>query len=233
MSTILCKLKIKELNLTKHNPLTEHEHTRFGNRWYPGVMAAYQIVDDRLSEKGKIRDKCLSAFLGKSAFFWKIIFIVQKFILNFGREKERYLVQFYDKSLYANIRSKMQSYNVKMPHRKEKGRYLTQSYNKSPYNHRKIQKATWVKKITPKTSITQRLRTDLRRSDGMMTASQPVLLNWCTGSKPSHLPQSCRIKRTQIYQSLLCRKNEKKKHPLPWFTIMDDNTLMSKTRKMN
>ena len=47
-----------------------------------------------------------------------------------------------------------------------KGRDLTQSYDKSPYNHRKIQKATWQHKNATKTSITQRLQTDLGRSVG-------------------------------------------------------------------
>ena len=47
---------------------------------------------------------------------------------------------------------------------REKGRDLTQSYDKSPYNIRKIQKATWQHKNATKTSITQRLRTDLGRS---------------------------------------------------------------------
>ena len=47
---------------------------------------------------------------------------------------------------------------------RERGRDLTQSYDKRPYTHRKIQKATWQhKKTPPKTSITQRLRTDLGR----------------------------------------------------------------------
>ena len=47
---------------------------------------------------------------------------------------------------------------------REKGRDLTQSYDKSPYTHRKIQKATTQHKKQPKTSITQRLRTDFGRS---------------------------------------------------------------------
>ena len=38
----------------------------------------------------------------------------------------------------------------------------------------------------PKTSITQRLRTDLGRSVGVTIATQLVWLNRCTGSQPSH-----------------------------------------------
>ena len=69
---------------------------------------------------------------------------------------------------------------------REKGRDLTQSFNKSPYTHRKIQKATRQHKTPRKTSITQRLRTDLGRSDGVTIATQLVLLNRLTGSQPLH-----------------------------------------------
>ena len=41
----------------------------------------------------------------------------------------------------------------------------------------------------PKTSITQRLRTDLGRSIWVTIATQLVWLNRFTGSQPSHLPQ--------------------------------------------
>ena len=56
----------------------------------------------------------------------------------------------------------------------EKGRDLIQSYDKSPYTHRKIKKnivTTW--KTPPKTSIIQRLRTDLGWSVGV-TAVNPT-----------------------------------------------------------
>ena len=45
----------------------------------------------------------------------------------------------------------------------EKGRDLTQSYDKTPTPREKIQTATSQHKTPPKTSITQRLRTDLGR----------------------------------------------------------------------
>ena len=41
-------------------------------------------------------------------------------------------------------------------------------------------------KTPPKTSITQRLRTDLGRSAGVAIATQLVWLNRFTGSQPSH-----------------------------------------------
>ena len=41
-------------------------------------------------------------------------------------------------------------------------------------------------KTTQKTSITQRLRTDLGRSVGVTIATQLVWLNRFTGSQPSH-----------------------------------------------
>ena len=69
---------------------------------------------------------------------------------------------------------------------KEKQRDLTLSYDKSPYTHRKIQKATRQNKSPPKTSITQRLRTDLGRSVGVTIATQLVWLNQFKGSQPSH-----------------------------------------------
>ena len=54
--------------------------------------------------------------------------------------------------------------------RREKGRDLTQSYDKSPYTDRKLQKASW--KTPPKSSITQRVRTDLGRSVGLTAVNQ-------------------------------------------------------------
>ena len=60
---------------------------------------------------------------------------------------------------------------------REKGRDLTQFYDKSPYTDRKIKKATWKHKTPPKTSITQRLQTDLGRSVGVTIATQLVWLN--------------------------------------------------------
>ena len=44
-------------------------------------------------------------------------------------------------------------------------------------------------KTPSKTSITQRLRTDLGRSVGVTIATQLVRLNRLTGSQPSHSPQ--------------------------------------------
>ena len=69
---------------------------------------------------------------------------------------------------------------------REKGRDQTESYDKSPYTDRKIQKQLYNTKTPPKTSITQRLRTDLGRSGWVTIATQLVWLNRFTGSKPSH-----------------------------------------------
>ena len=60
---------------------------------------------------------------------------------------------------------------------REKGRDLTQSYDKNPYIHKNIQKASWQHKTPPKTSITQRLRTDLGRSVGVTAVTPLVCLN--------------------------------------------------------
>ena len=59
---------------------------------------------------------------------------------------------------------------------REKGRDLTQSYDKSPYIVRKSQKQHDNTKTPPKTSITQRLRTELGRLVGVKIATQLVWL---------------------------------------------------------
>ena len=65
---------------------------------------------------------------------------------------------------------------------REKGRDLTQSYYKNPYNNRNVQKGKVTTQTTPqKSSITQRLQTDLGRSVGVTTATQLVWLTWFTG----------------------------------------------------
>ena len=51
-------------------------------------------------------------------------------------------------------------------------------------------------KTPPKTSITQRLRTDLRRSVGVTAVTKLVWLNRFTSAQPSHSPQSSVINRT-------------------------------------
>ena len=72
---------------------------------------------------------------------------------------------------------------------------MTQSYDKSPYTNRNVKRAT---QTTPqKSSIKQRLRTDLGRSVGVTTATQ---LMWLTGLL-AHLPTPRNIrviKRTYI-----------------------------------
>ena len=61
---------------------------------------------------------------------------------------------------------------------------MTQSYDN--LHRQKIQKQRDNTKTPQKTSITQRLPTDLGRSVGVMIATQLVLLNRFTGSQPSH-----------------------------------------------
>ena len=62
---------------------------------------------------------------------------------------------------------------------REKGRDLTQSYDKIPYTNRNVKRAT---QTTPqKRSITERLRTDLRRSVGVTMATHLLWLTWLTG----------------------------------------------------
>ena len=69
----------------------------------------------------------------------------------------------------------------------EKGRDLTQSFDKSPYTDRKIQKATWQHKNATKTSITQRLQTDLGRPVWVTKDTQLVWLNRFTESQQTSI----------------------------------------------
>ena len=57
---------------------------------------------------------------------------------------------------------------------------------KAPKPTEKSKKQVDNTKTPPKTSITQRLRTDLGRSVGVTIATQLVWLNRFTGSQPSH-----------------------------------------------
>ena len=70
----------------------------------------------------------------------------------------------------------------------EKERDLTQSYAKSIYTIRKWKSRDNTETLQ-KSSITQRLRTDLGRSVVVTTVIRPVWLNQFTGSQPSHSPQ--------------------------------------------
>ena len=58
---------------------------------------------------------------------------------------------------------------------RQKGGDLTQSYDKSPYTHGNVKRAVTTQTTPQKSSIKQRLRTDLGRSVGVTTATQQVL----------------------------------------------------------
>ena len=80
---------------------------------------------------------------------------------------------------------------------RQKGGDLTQSYDKSPYKNRNVKRASDNTNNATKSSIKQRLRTDLGRSVGVTQATQLV---WLTGLR-AHLPtnrNSRVIKRTHI-----------------------------------
>ena len=65
---------------------------------------------------------------------------------------------------------------------REKGRDLTHYYDKNPLHQHKCQKGKVTTQTTSqKSSITQRLRTDLGRSFGVTTATRLVLLTWFMG----------------------------------------------------
>ena len=79
----------------------------------------------------------------------------------------------------------------------QKGGDLTKSYDKSPYTNRNVKGQSDNKNNATKSSIKQRLRTDLRRSVGVTTATQLV---WLTSLR-AHLTtnrNSRAIKRTHI-----------------------------------
>ena len=64
----------------------------------------------------------------------------------------------------------------------QKGGDLTQSYDKSPYTYGNVLKGKVKTQTTPqKSSIKQRLRTDLGWSVGVTTATQLLWLTWFTG----------------------------------------------------
>ena len=67
------------------------------------------------------------------------------------------------------------------PSLREKGRDLTQSYDKSPYTNKNVIRAGDNTKNATKSSITQRLRTDLGWSVGVTTATRLVWLTWFPG----------------------------------------------------
>ena len=66
---------------------------------------------------------------------------------------------------------------------------MTQSYDKGPYTQEKSKQECDNTKTLPKTSITQRLRTDLGRSVWVTIVTQLVWLNKLTGFQPSHSSQ--------------------------------------------
>ena len=68
---------------------------------------------------------------------------------------------------------------------REKEGDLTQSYDKTPIPTENSKTNGQNKNVT-KTSITQRLRTDLGRSVWVTTAIKLVWLNMFTGTQPSH-----------------------------------------------
>ena len=68
--------------------------------------------------------------------------------------------------------------------KRQKGGDLTQSYDKSPYTHGNVKRAVTTQTTPQKSSIKQRLRTDLGRSVGVTTVTQLV---WLTGLR-AHLP---------------------------------------------
>ena len=83
---------------------------------------------------------------------------------------------------------------------KETGRDLTQSYDKRPYTLHPIQskKQRDNTKTVPKTSITQRLRTDFGWSVGVTTVTT---LDWLNRFQAINLPSNCKsrvIKLTHI-----------------------------------
>ena len=77
---------------------------------------------------------------------------------------------------------------------RQKGGDLTQSYDKSPYTHGNVKRAVTTQTTPQKSSIKQRLRTDLGRSVGVTTATQLVWLTWNKlPNKYKELVASCHL----------------------------------------
>ena len=66
--------------------------------------------------------------------------------------------------------------------------FMASPMTKAPISSENESQETTHANTTPKTSIKQRLRTDLGRSVGVAVI-QLLKLNWFTGSQPSHLSQ--------------------------------------------
>ena len=77
-------------------------------------------------------------------------------------------------------------WKVKMQHEEKKEEIWLSPMTKAPTSTEKSKKQCDNTKTPPKTSITQRLRTDLGRSFGVTIANQLVLLNRFTGSQLSN-----------------------------------------------
>ena len=85
----------------------------------------------------------------------------------------------------------------------QKGGDLTQSYDKSPYTHGNVKRAVRTQTTPQKSSIKQRLRTDLGRSVGVTTATQLV---WLTGLREVlYVIQAKSRSRTQRYTWCKCK----------------------------
>ena len=80
----------------------------------------------------------------------------------------------------------MNNLGASHPHvQTEKEGDLTQSYDKTPYTNRKFEKPKDNTQTPPKTSITQRLQTDLGRSVGVISHPTGVVK---PGLKGTNLP---------------------------------------------
>ena len=89
--------------------------------------------------------------------------------------------------------------NRNLTHHYEKKEEIWLSFNtKAPLQTEKSNRQSGNTKTPPKTSITQRLRTDLGLSVGITTVIQLLWLNRFAGRPTFPLPQNCSIKRTQI-----------------------------------
>ena len=84
--------------------------------------------------------------------------------------------------MYSTFRSLYNGICMFLPQiKRQKGGDLTQSYDKSPYTHGNVKREVTTQTTPQKSSIKQRLRTDLGRSVGVTTATQLVWLTWFTG----------------------------------------------------
>ena len=164
------------------------------NLWNRRSYAGNQTRDILLHmPRAQMRHKCTTT--NHCFMKWISSFVYCWFIMTMGLCRRIFL--------HVNIADKMQIKNdlIQMRQDRIQGTIRTKDSIWTEEKRKRSDSALWQKPLhrqknpksnvtthrtLPKTSITQRLRTDLGRSAGVTIATQLVWLNRFTGSQPSH-----------------------------------------------